>query len=358
MDLHSEVIFNEFLQNKDTFIKMQEIVTNELKDIVNGLGMLVNSIESRVKTEKSLEGKLELKGYKYKSLKDITDILGGRVVTFYPVDVDKIAAEIEKRFDIDFENSIDKRKIYNVDQFGYMSLHYICSIPKSLYFDENNSKINEYKFEVQLRTTLQHVWASIYHDTGYKTDVEVPKNYLRSLNRLAGLLELADQEFEDIRTSLDDYRRKIISIVKSGDFNSIELNGDSFKEYIAIGPFDDLNKRIAESSNMEIEDLSLRPFLSAFKKLGCKTLKDIQDMILNDGEDAFQIAIRQFSGTDLDIMSSFTGPLSLCCVHSLKNNEGTAGVIKVLECIYGERSSNERFAKKIMEIAKTMGLVK
>ena len=358
MDLHSEMIFNEFLENKNTFIKMKEIVTDELKKIVSDLDIMVNVVESRVKTEKSLKGKLELKGYKYKNLSDITDILGGRIVTFYPIDVDKIAAELEKRFDIDFDNSIDKRKIYNVDQFGYMSLHYICKIPKSLYFDEKLPLLNEYKFEVQIRTTLQHVWASVYHDTGYKTDVEVPKDYLRSLNRLAGLLELADQEFEDIRSSLDDYRRKIISIVKSGDFSSIELNGDSWREYIEIGPFDKLNKRIAESSNMEIEELSLRPFLTAFKSLGCKTLKDVQDLIKNNSEEAYQIAIRQFSGTDLDIMSSFTGPLCLCFVTSFKNNEGTAGVVKILECIYGERPSNLRFANKVIEIAKKMGLVK
>ena len=69
MDLHSEMILNQFIERKESFNKMQEIVTNELKSIVSDLGMLVNSVESRVKSEKSLKGKLELKGFKYKDIR-------------------------------------------------------------------------------------------------------------------------------------------------------------------------------------------------------------------------------------------------------------------------------------------------
>ena len=358
MDLHSEMILSQYEAKLDTYKRMQEIVTNELKKIVSDLGMLVNSVESRVKTEESLKGKLDLKGYKYKDLSNITDILGARVVTFYSDEVDKVAAQIEKRFVVDFENSIDKRKIYKIDQFGYMSLHYICQIPKELFFDENNPEINEYKFEIQLRTTLQHTWASIYHDTGYKNDVEVPSEYLRRLNRLAGLLELADNEFNDIRNSLDDYRRKMKSIFNAGKFDDIELNLDSFKEYLSIKPFEKLNKHIAEANHMEIEDISLLPLLNVFKKIGLKTIGDIQNLVTNQAEDAYQIAIRQFSGTDLDIMSSFTGPLSLCYAYAVKNKEGAKGIISILNNVYGRRESNERFANKIFDICKNMGMVK
>lgn len=358
MDLHSEMLMQEFLNNKEVFSKMQEIVSNRLDKIIKDLNMLVNNVESRVKTQKSLAGKLELKGSKYKTLQDITDILGARIITFYSDEVDKIAAEIEKIFDVDFENSIDKRKIYKVDQFGYMSLHYICRIPKELFYDETLPLVNEFRFEIQIRTTLQHVWASIYHDTGYKTDVEVPREYLRSLNRLAGLLELADSEFSRIKSSLGDYRRKVKSVVKSGKFEDIELNLDSFKEYLEIKPFDALNRRIADTNNMEIEELSLYPFLSLFKNVcGCKTLEDIHNVVVQESETAYQLAIRQFSGTDLDIMSSFTGPLSLCYVVLIKNGSGQKGIVRLLEEIYGKRPSNERFANKITDIAKNMGLL-
>ena len=358
MDLHSEMILNQYTSNIDSFNKIKEIITDELKKIISHLGMLVNSVESRVKTEKSLKGKLDLKGYKYKDIKNITDIVGARVVTFYSDEVDKVAAQVEKRFIVDFANSIDKRKIYKVDQFGYMSLHYICQIPKEIYFDEKHPEINEFKFEIQLRTTLQHTWASIYHDTGYKNDVEIPSEYLRRMNRLAGLLELADNEFNGIRNSISEYRRKLKSIFKEGNFDEIELNLDSYKEYLSIDPFEKLNKRIAETNNMEVDNISLIPFLTVFKTLNFKTIKDLQDLISNESEDAYQIAIRQFSGTDLDIMSSFTGPLSLCYAYVAKNGNGVIAIRDILDSVYGIRDSNERFANKIFDICKNMGIVK
>ena len=358
MDLHSEMIFNQYLAAIDSYKKLQEIVTNELKHIVSDLGMLVNTVESRVKTEKSLKGKLELKGYKYKDLSSITDILGARVVTFYSDEVDKFAAQIEKRFVVDFENSIDKRKIYKVDQFGYMSLHYICQVPKEMYFDEAHPEINEFKFEIQIRPTLQHTWASIYHDTGYKNDIEVPTEYLRRLNRLAGLLELADNEFNDIRSSLDDYRRRMKSIFNEGDFGSIELNLDSFKEYLSIEPFKEINERISDTDNLEIEEVSLLPLLDVFKKFGFKTIKEVVDLVSGEAEDAYQIAIRQYSGMDLDIMTSLTGPLALCYAYVVKKGSGVIGIKAILDIIYGKRDSNIRFASKVYEICKNMGLVK
>jgi len=358
MDFHCEAILAQYRANIDSYNKIKEIVVTELKKITDSLNMLPNSIEARVKTEKSLAGKLELKGHKYKDASSITDLVGARVVTFYKGEIDLVAAKITSRFDIDWDNSIDKRKLHKFDQFGYSSLHFISRIPKTLYYDENHPEINEIRFEIQIRTVLQHTWASIYHDTGYKNDVEVPSEYLRSLSRLAGLLEIADNEFNDIKISLDQYRKKIKELVSSGDLEEVELNYDSFVAYCDRGRFDDLNKLIASIHNMDIEVVSNRTLLQAFKRIGFTTLKDLEELIKNHSDNAYKLCILQFEDTDLDIVSSLIGPISLIFVYCLSKGCRENELVQVLEDIYGTRKSNPNFAKRLVSYGKTMGLVK
>lgn len=359
MDLHCEMILQQYKKLQPTYKKMQEIIMKELKQYVIDFGTIVNSVESRIKTEESLAGKLELKGSKYQTIYDITDIVGARLVTFYVDEVDKYAAKVESSFEIDWENSIDKRKMHNIDQFGYSSLHYICRIPKEMYYDPNDEEINNIKFEIQLRTTLQHSWATIQHDTGYKSDIEIPKEYLRAFNRLAGLLEIADDAFCQLRNNIDDYRRRVNLIVKKGTkFEDVELNGDSYNAYIEYAGFNELNKRIATIGNMEIEEASLANFLLVFKSLGFKTLKQLDDFVRDYSDLAYEFSIRQFDGKDIDIITTVTGPLNLCIVYILSKDMGEKVVKMLLDNIYGSRKINERTAARLTKIGRSMGLVK
>ena len=266
LDMHCQMILDEYRDDLPAFQKMEEVVHGQLEKFIRSKGIYVNAIESRVKAEKSLAGKLELKGYKYTSLSDLTDIVGARVITFYKEEVDKVAALVEKLFDVDWECSVDKRKRFESDRFGYMSLHYICRIPQSLYYDENCPQINEYRFEIQMRTALQHVWATINHDIGYKMGVEVPQEYLRNVNRIAGMLELADEEFSHIRKEIIDYRRNIQALVASGNFDEVPLDGDTFKSFLALNPFKRLIDKIASINQAEVYADDIYRYISIFKK--------------------------------------------------------------------------------------------
>ena len=358
MDLHCEMLMEQYKQRLDVYEKIKYLALNELNKYVEEFGSLVNCVEGRVKKEKSLAGKLELKGYKYSSILDITDIVGTRVVTFYNDEVDKFAAKIESNFDVDWENSIDKRKMHNIDQFGYMSLHYICRIPKEMYYDPEQPEINEIRFEIQLRSVLQHAWATVQHDTGYKSDVEIPKEYQRALSRLAGLLELADDAFCQLRVSIDDYRRRVRQVIKNGKFEDLELNGDSYTAYIENGGFENLNKHIATIQNMEIEQVSLMSFLRVFKSFGLKTLKELDDLVQDYSELAYEFSIRQFTGRDVDIITSAAGPLALCVVYAFSKDLGEKVIKLILDTVYGDRKMNDRVAARLTKIGRIMGLIK
>lgn len=338
-----EDILKEFKDKLPLFLEEERRLRQELTSAFGKAGLHVAAIESRVKKYESLEGKLRLKGYKYNSLSDITDILGIRIITYYVDDVDKVASQVERLFTIDWENSVDKRKLREIDSFGYMSLHYICSTPEF-----------PYRFEIQMRTLLQHAWANMDHDTGYKSGVEIPKRYQRSMSRMAGLLELVDEEFSRIRTEISDYRRKVQSLVASGKLEEVPLDGDSFKSFLELRPFNSLNGRIATMNQAEIQEVSLMPYLSVFKALGCNSLGDIANIIKDYSEAAFQIACYQIGLTDLDIIASSLGPQDLCIAYMLKNGGGRAGIKYLFDLLNGQSESNGAIADMLMEQASSL----
>ena len=355
MNEHNLMLLEEYDENLENYKTLYDVLMKFLKKIlIEDNHIFLEGLEGRIKARKSLEKKLELKGMKYSSMKDITDIIGARIITFYNDEVDFIASLIQKYFNIDYDNSIDKRKLYEVDRFGYMSLHYICTIKKDIYFDENHPEINEIKFEIQMRTALQHVWATIFHDTGYKTDIEVPKEYIRNLSRLSGLLELADDEFRMIRDSISNYRKKIRTLVSSGDFKDITLNMDSFRGYLDLKPFDKLLDKISKICNSEIEESSYIPYYNVLVSLGFNYLNEVENMRIELSDDAYKLSLLQLNGKDLDILSNTIALQNLCVVYIVKNGGGVTEIKNMYDTLYGKKSYNDKLAKNIYEQAKAI----
>ena len=343
LDAHCEAILKEYRDHLPLFEEMVKKVQDQLRQVFDEAGLIVASIEGRVKTEKSLAGKLELKGAKYNTLADITDIIGVRVITFYSDDVDKVASAVDRMYKVDWENSVDKRKAHQIDSFGYMSLHYICSLEDC-----------PYRFEIQMRTVLQHAWANMNHDTGYKSGVEVPWEYLRNLNRLAGLLELADEQFSIIRNDLTDYRRRVQALVASGNLDEVPLDGDTFRSYLQLEPFGKLNHRIASVNQAEIQDVNLMPYLAVFKQLECRTVGDIARLIKEYSDGAYQIACYQIGLTDLDIISSSLGPQDLCIAAIVHSGGGKLELKRLFDTLNGENAGNESMAEYLLEQVKDL----
>lgn len=343
LDAHSQAILEEYRSNLPLFQKTSAEAVERIREKLAQADIVVAALESRVKTEKSLAGKLELKGSKYASLKDITDIVGVRVITFYIDDVDKVASAVERLWEIDWENSVDKRRLHQIDSFGYMSLHYICRTPDS-----------PYRFEIQIRTLLQHAWANMNHDTGYKSGVEIPRDYLRNMNRLAGMLELADEQFSSIRTELTDYRRRVHALVASGNLDEVQLDGDSFRSFLELDPFGPLNRKIAAVNQAEIEEVSLFGYLAVFKSLGFNTLGEVSKLINKYSDAAYQMACYQIGLTDLDILSSSIAPQNLCIVYILINGGGRAGLRNMLDTLNGASESNDMIAGMLVEQAQDL----
>jgi putative GTP pyrophosphokinase len=178
---------------------------NLVRQLLRIEGLRVHTVTSRVKERAHLAEKLSRFGKDYSTLSDVTDIIGVRVITHFEDDVDRIAEVIQREFEVDATRSIDKRKALDPDRFGYISLHFICSIRNERVGLAEYSEFAGLSCEIQVRSILQHAWAEIEHDLGYKVGAPIPAPIRRRFSRLAGLLEIADHEFTVIRDDLAQY---------------------------------------------------------------------------------------------------------------------------------------------------------
>lgn len=185
-------------------------------------GLKIHSVTARLKRRDSLAQKLARPDRGYAELWEVTDLLGLRVITYFEDDVDRVGEVVERHLAVDLSHSSDKRRRRDAGAFGYRSLHYVCQLGPGLGPGDGPGDGDDAglparaRCEVQVRTVLDHAWAEIEHDLGYKAADAVPADVRRRLHRLAGLLELADQEFVAIRRDLDDYARSLPRRIEAG----------------------------------------------------------------------------------------------------------------------------------------------
>jgi putative GTP pyrophosphokinase len=177
-----------------------------IKHSLTADGIRFHNVTFRVKDEDSANRKINSNQQRYTGYESLTDVLGLRVICYFADEVDKVGEVIEREFSVDPEQSVDKRAVHDPKAFGYMSLHYIASITAARSAMSEYSKFKDTVFEIQIRSILQHAWAEIEHDLGYKVAEGIPNKHKRSFAMLASLLEMADRDFESLREAVGKYR--------------------------------------------------------------------------------------------------------------------------------------------------------
>lgn len=258
----------EFLEwyktNRTKYQLLAEMVADTIKRLLPTANIDYLDVSFRAKELESLSRKIGLKNYRDPA-GEITDLAGIRIVTFIERDVDKASELIKNNFCIHEKDSTDKTTNLGHDRFGYRSKHFICDI------GEARGKLSEFapyiglSFEIQIRTALQHAWAEIEHDRSYKYSGELPSHLKRRFNLVAGLLELADREFDTLTGEIDRYAADVTTSAKKGDLD-IEINSTSVSQFLEIKLFgaglDSIERQpvsemvITELHNFDVKTLS------------------------------------------------------------------------------------------------------
>lgn len=193
-------IITEYKSKIMIYKELEKSAVHILQEIFDDSNIKIEDIKSRTKSEKSLIDKIirktKEKNELYKTIDDITDIVGIRIVVFFAEDIPEIIEILKKEFVID--NYHSNTRLYDFDRFGYLSEHEIVEI--------KNDKLQqiEYKnikFEIQIRTVLQDVWAEINHSLEYKSKTILSYEKKRMLTRLAATLEWIDDTFTSFKDS-------------------------------------------------------------------------------------------------------------------------------------------------------------
>lgn len=215
-------ILLEYKKNEQIYRKFAESIESILTQSTSDIKII--NISKRVKTNDSLSEKLIKKQSKYNNIGEITDIVGVRIITLFTDDVDQVAKIVENEFELDMENSIDKRKSESPDKFGYISLHYVIKMKPNRIELPEYKKFKNLKAEIQIRTSLQHSWAEMEHGLQYKKDTSLPYKIKRQLSSLSSLLEIADSQFLLLKNYEVEYIKESNELLKNRDLESVIIN--------------------------------------------------------------------------------------------------------------------------------------
>lgn len=352
MNIRDRMIMAEYKKQRPHFIQLGNIVHEILSDIAEDSGILVAGIEHRVKAEKSLAGKLFRNADYYQKLEDLTDILGARMICYFQDEVDVLGKYVEENFIIDWENSSDKRALLKADSFGYLSLHYICSLPEDAGYP---AEVCGKKFEIQIRTILQHAWSAINHDLGYKSEFGAPRHVIREFARLAGLLEIADEEFARTRDHMNTYTEEVRSKIINDNADDVNIDLISLNEYVLHNKkMNVFMNRLAAIEGSEISEINPESYIIQLRWLGIDTIGKLQEMLERNEEFAFRLAENTLKGSELDIISSNAALRFICraeLVNGKYTEEQAAEFLKITTRNDNRAASQ---AKRLFSMAKAL----
>jgi putative GTP pyrophosphokinase len=221
----------EFSEVRGRHVNLTDALTRLVGQILVQAEIDVSQLESRTKAVDSFAEKIVRKGEKYGSpLAEITDLVGLRVILYYPDDVLAVGALLEKEFEVDWSCSFRQDPEAEPDRFGYRSDHYVVRLKPQ------RGALPEWKpfeglcAEIQVRTVMQHAWAAVDHKIRYKAP-DLPADLQRRLYRLSALLELADGQFASLQQASDDAVGSYEESVKAGDLG-VSLDVLSLRAYL------------------------------------------------------------------------------------------------------------------------------
>jgi len=274
-DRHEQTAVTQYLRKVNFYQDLAEAAKNIIEEALKRRNILVHSIQSRAKDPKSF-GKKAAKPSKNDPnkpmypcpLSDITDQAAIRIITFFPKTIEEINELIRAEFHV-IEYSDKGESLIEEERFGYLSIHYLVTMSNYRRYLPEYQRFEATKVEVQVRTILQHAWAEIEHDIQYKSLLTIPRDIKRRFMALAGLLEIADREFQSIQDADRDLTERAETLIAKGELNQVEITPSALKIY--------LDQKLGADGRMS--SFSYDWTAQSLLRLGFNTLEEVEKCV-------------------------------------------------------------------------------
>lgn len=312
------------------YVALSASLQNLIESLLRSEGIRFHLVESRAKTTESFSEKISRPGKRYKSpLSDMTDLCGVRVICNFHDDIAKVIDILRTEFVVKEEQFSNSRESLESFRFGYLSYHLICQISERRYELPEWRQFKNLNVEIQVRTVVQHAWSAVSHIVNYKQDSDVPSALQRKLNRLAGLFELVDEQFVEIRNERLNNQLQAKNSIASGD-KTIKISAYSVKEFLAAS---DVKKLLVDNATEagfdiyeegenpynftddETDEDSISHLSSISHRLGLKSVSDLEIALKSANLSIFERLINDDDGDSWSASPAFLAILALIDVY-------------------------------------------
>lgn len=213
----------------------EDAVRDRLQRLLDERRLTDARVETRTKSVRSFVDKAckaAGDGFKYQDpRREITDAVGARVMVPLVTDVEAVRDAIVDRFNVEEESERGAEE-GNAEVPGYRSLHLLVRLTDDDLAQRELSDFGDMVVEIQVRTILQHAWAALQHDLNYKAERPPSPALRRRITALAGLLELADREFVEVKRQQTDVREAAPTVVAAARPSPGRLTTASLRVYV------------------------------------------------------------------------------------------------------------------------------
>jgi len=220
-----EAILISFLNEKERYKKLAEYMVHLIKDDPSSPKESLHTIVYRIKDELRIIEKIDkqnkelgagvppITGKNYRTR--VGDLLGVRIICLRLSDIEKVEVYLgllseekilrflkgpdqKKSFVLPIDPSESMSDSINLSYSGYSSIHYQVELGKN---SNAPSGLEDFQFELQLRTILEEAWGEIDHKYRYvrsRNGVDLPEYIHTGFYNLSAYLQVAALQAETL----------------------------------------------------------------------------------------------------------------------------------------------------------------